>query len=414
MTPDRTPTTMRGRAARVGAIALAAAAIGAGGVIAVDAVRDDDAPAAATTTPAATTGTDTGSLAVALPGSVDFTDIYARRSAGVVSILAGTGDPQADPADPFSPGPRGGRGASQGSGVVIDEEGHVLTNEHVVSGATTVRVTFSSGTTLDAEVVGTDPSTDLALVRVDAPEGGLAPVPLGDSAALEIGEPVLAIGNPFGYAGSASVGIVSGLGRSIVSPNGFSVPDAIQTDAAVNRGNSGGALLNADGELIGVPAQIADSGVSANVGVAFAIPSDTAARVIEALKEDGAVDHAWLGVSVASVDETLQGVDGIGADAGALVTGLAQGGPAERAGLRLGDRLAGSLAGPVCAGGDVITAVEGSEVTDAASLQRAVEDLRPGAEVDLTVVGPQGEERTVTATLAERPEAAPPTTTGCR
>jgi len=314
--------------------------------------------------------------------------------------------------NPFGPGPDR-RGTSQGSGVVVDAEGHIVTNEHVVSGATNVRVTFESGTTLDAEVVGTDPSTDLALIRVDAPEDALNPVPLGDSAGLRVGEPVLAIGNPFGYAGSASVGIVSGLGRSITSPNGFSVPDAIQTDAAVNRGNSGGALLNADGELIGVPAQIADSGVAANVGVAFAIPSDTAARVIAELKEDGTVEHPWLGVTVASVDETLRGVDGIGAERGALVTGVAAGGPAERAGLRIGDRLEGSVAGPVCVGGDVITALGGADVTDAASLQRAVEAQRPGEEVEVVVVDAGGDERTVAVTLAERPEAPPRTTTGC-
>lgn len=407
MTTDR-PRTTRARAARLGVIALAAAAVGAGGVVAYDAVAGDDPPATvatvaepSVTTPAALSATAT-----------DFSQVYAARANGVVSILAGTGADAASGASPspYSPSPQG---ASRGSGVVIDTDGHILTNEHVVSGATTVRVTFASGSTLDARVIGTDPSTDLAVVRVEAPAGSLSPVPIGDSASLRIGEPVLAIGNPFGYAGSATAGIVSGLGRSIRSPNGFSVADAIQTDAAVNHGNSGGALLNEEGELVGVPAQIADSGVDANVGVAFAIPSDTAKRVIAEITENGTVDHAWLGVSSASVDETLRGVDGVGADSGALVTGLAQGGPAARAGLSFGDQLVGSVAGPVCTGGDIITAVDGTAVTDAAALQRLIDAREPGAEVSLTVVDAGGDEREVTLTLAERPDTAPQTAVGC-
>lgn len=407
MSPDR-PSPRRARAARLGVVVLAAAAVGAGGAIAYDTVAGDDPAGTATVAmqaaPAATTPAALSATAT------DFSRIYAERANGVVSILTGAGSEDASGADPLSPSPQG---ASRGSGVVIDTEGHILTNEHVVSGATTVRVTFASGSTLDARVVGTDPSTDLAVVKVEAPAGSLAPVPIGDSSAVEIGEPVLAIGNPFGYAGSATAGIVSGLGRSIRSPNGFSVPDAIQTDAAVNHGNSGGALLNDEGELVGVPAQIADSGVDANVGVAFAIPSDTAKRVIAEITEDGTVDHAWLGVSSASVDETLRGVDGVGADSGALITGIAQGGPAAEAGLSFGDQLVGSVAGPVCTGGDIITAVDGTAVADAAALQRLIDAREPGAEVSLTVVSADGAEREVTVTLAERPDTAPQTAVGC-
>jgi S1-C subfamily serine protease len=398
------PRTTRERAARLGAIALVAAAVGAGGVLAYDTVSGDEAPV--TATPAAAPSTTTPAALSAT--ATDFSEVYAVRANGVVSILAGAGSDA--PTSPYSPSPRG---ASRGSGVVVDTEGHILTNEHVVSGATTVRVTFASGSTLDARVVGTDPSTDLALVRVEAPPGSLSPVPIGDSASLRIGDPVLAVGDPFGYAGSATAGIVSGLGRSIRSPNGFSVPDAIQTDAAVNRGNSGGALLNDRGELIGVPAQIADSGVDANVGVAFAIPSNTAKRVIAEIGEDGTVDHAWLGVSSASVDETLRGVEGVGADRGALITGVARGGPAAKAGLNYGNRLVGSVAGPVCTGGDIITAVDGTAVADAAGLQRLVDAREPGAEVTLTVVDANGGERKVTVTLAERPDTAPQTAVGC-
>ncbi|HMM49323.1 MAG TPA: trypsin-like peptidase domain-containing protein [Miltoncostaeaceae bacterium] len=403
------PPHRRARGLRVGALALAAAVIGAGGALAYDQVSGND-PTPIVTTVAAAQQTTPASLT---SEAHDFSDVYAARANGVVSILAASGPQETDPTAPYPDEQRAPQGAAQGSGVVIDTEGHILTNEHVVSGATRVRVTFASGSTVDAQVVGTDPSTDLALIRVDVPAGSLSPVPLGDSSAVKIGEPVLAIGNPFGYTGSASAGIVSGLGRSIQSPNGFSVPDAIQTDAAVNHGNSGGALLNEAGELIGVPAQIADSGVNANVGVAFAIPSNTAKRVIAGLERGGSVAHAWLGVSTASVDQTLRGVDGISTDSGALVTGLAQNGPAAAAGLRLGERTASSMAGPVCTGGDIITAVDDQQVRDASGLQALIEAREPGANISLTVVGADGQTRTVPVTLAERPDSAPQTTMGC-
>lgn len=403
----------RTRTARTAAVALAAAAIGAGAVVAVDAV-DGGTGGPVTTTVSATTAPAPARTSVAYSGTqMDFSGIYAQRSAGVVSILAAASGTGGTPSSPFAPEPRGGRATAQGSGVVIDADGHILTNEHVVSGADSLRVTFSSGRSVEAAVVGTDPSTDLALLKVDVPSSELTVVPIGRSSELQVGEPVLAIGNPFGYMGSATAGIVSALGRSITSPNGFSVPDAIQTDAAVNHGNSGGALLNTRGELIGIPTQIADSGVNANVGVAFAVPSDTASRVIGELRSGGQVEHAWLGVSSASVDEKLRGVEGIGAERGALITGVAENGPAARAGLAYGDTPADSLAGPVCTGGDVVVAVDGEEVADAAALQRLIDAHRPGDTVRLTVVDARGKERTVEVTLAERPATAPETLTGC-
>lgn len=414
--PRSFPAALRGRTARTGAVALMAAALGAGAVLGLDGLRDGDAAetAALVSTPSPTTP---ASLTFA---QTDFGAIYADRSAGVVSILAASGSDTASQEREWPFRQPGGGGdsetpqtASQGSGIVIDTQGHILTNEHVVSGATTLKVTFSSGTTVDASVVGTDPSTDLAVIRVDVPADQLSPVPLGDSAELAIGDPALVIGNPFGFQGSASAGIISGLGRSIQSPNGFSVPDAIQTDAAINHGNSGGALLDAQGRLIGVPAQIADSGVNANVGVAFAIPVDTAKRVIEQLTTTGEVAHSWLGVSTASVDHTLQGVDGVGADRGALITGVASGGPAQEAGISPGDNLAETLAGPVCTGGDVITAVDGEQVATSQDLQTRVGTHAPGTEVALTVVDSAGERRQVTVTLAARPATAPQTITGC-
>jgi putative serine protease PepD len=361
---------LAGRLARTVAVAAAAAVVGAGVVAAVDVATEP----AATATQAVVETTPVAETAATPSGSaqaVDFSAVYARRRAGVVSIAAGSG-----PA------------AGSGTGVVIDDEGRILTNEHVVSGASSVSVELADGRVAEGTVVGTDPSTDLAMLQVDVPAGELEPIPLGDSSQLAVGDPVLAIGDPFGYEGSASAGIVSGLGRTMVAPNGFSITGAIQTDAAVNHGNSGGALLNARGELVGIPAQIADSGVDGNVGVAFAVPSDTAAEVVAALSGGDEVDHAWLGVST---EDAPSG-------GGARVTGLAAGGPAEEGGLRCGDR---------------IVAVGEASVADSADLQEAVDSRRPGAEVVLRAAGDDGEERAVTATLGERPASAGQAATSC-
>lgn len=361
MPAQRFRKAVTGRVARTAAVALTAAAVGGGVVAAVDAATAPAATAPATvvdTTPASTSATPLGSAR-----TVDFSAVYARRRSGVVSITTA--------------GPRPG----SASGVVIDDEGHVLTNQHVVSGATGVTVELADGRTARATVLGTDPSTDLALLKIEVPAAELEPIPLGDSSQLAVGGPVLAIGDPFGYQGSASAGIVSGLGRTIEAPNGFSITGAIQTDAAVNHGNSGGALLNAAGELVGIPAQIADSGVDGDVGVAFAVPVDTAKQVISTLSEGGQVEHAWLGVS--TEDMALRG--------GAEVNGLAAGGPAEAAGLSCGD---------------VITAAGDTAVRESGDLQGAVDAAAPGAEIVLRVTGADGGKRSVTVTLGRRPASA--------
>ncbi len=390
-----------GGAGRTAAVALSAAVLGGGVVAAVDVARAP-APPATVVSPAVTPVAAAVTAETAGGGTaLDASAVYEGRRSGVVSITTTIGASDGGPG--MAPG---GGGTATGSGVVVDDGGHVLTNAHVVEGATAIRVDLADGTSADATVVGTDPSTDLAVLSIDVPAGGLDPVPLGDSSALAIGDPVLAVGDPFGYAASASAGIVSGLDRSIQAPNGFTITGAIQTDAAVNHGNSGGALLNAAGELVGIPSQIADSGVDGNVGVAFAVPSDTARRVIEAILSDGRVAHAWLGVSTATVDAGLAGTDGVGADAGALVTAVAADGPAARAGLEGGDTAAASDGSAVCVGGDVVTAVDGTPVTDASDLQEAVDARQPGDRVTLTVTGPDGAERHVEVTLGTRPATA--------
>ena len=399
---------VRSRAAGTAAVALVAALVGGGVVAVVDGSGggSDTSSLSPTLTVAATDGApaSTTSAATAVTATaVDFSAIYAKRRAGVVSITSTV---------PASGGPGGGGSSTQeGSGVVIDTEGHVLTNDHVVDGATAVKVELSTGTTVSAKVVGTDRSTDVALLDIDVPAADLDPIPLGRSSTLKVGQPVLAIGDPFGYQASASAGIVSGLDRSIEAPNGFTITGAVQTDAAVNHGNSGGALLDANGALVGIPAQIADSGVDANVGVAFAVPVDTARKIVDEISADGTVEHAWLGVTTATVDSGLAGLKDVGADAGALVTGVVAGGPAAKAGLGGGSRVATDDGQQVCVGGPVVTAVDGTAVKDASDLQNAIDASSPGAAVTLTVVDPGGGERSVRVTLGTRPASSTQTRT---
>jgi S1-C subfamily serine protease len=294
---------------------------------------------------------------------------------------------------------------------VIDTEGHILTNAHVIDGERTVSVAFADGTTAKATVVGRDNSTDLAVLDVDLPASRLHPVPLGSSAGLRVGDWVMAIGDPFGYDRSASVGIVSGLDRQIQALNGFTIAGAIQTDAAINHGSSGGALLDDHGRLIGITAQIADSGVDGNVGVGFAIPVDTASRVADQLEHGGKVAHAWLGISGADASQ-LSGQSGIGTDSGAVVTGVVDGSPAAKAGLKAGTG-SGTSAAPSCAGADVITAVDGRAVSGMADLQQAISAAAPGATLTFTVVAADGTSRQVPVTLAAQPSSAPEPQTGC-
>ncbi len=295
-------------------------------------------------------------------------EIYRRSAKSVVEItVRGTSRSQF---------PFGGSQESvgQGSGFVYDSVGHVVTNEHVVDGATGVTVKLAEGKTYSAKVVGTDASTDLAVLDVDAPASALTPLALGDSSTLSVGDGVVAIGSPFGLQNSVTTGVVSALHRTIDSPNGFAIDDAIQTDAAINHGNSGGPLLDASGSVVGVTAQIeSDSG--GNEGVGFAIPSDTVRAVVSQIVGGGKVVHAYLGVSVAT------------ASGGAKIGAVRNGAPAAKAGLQVGD---------------LITSVAGTSVRSTNDLQRAIDARKPGDKVSLTIVR-NGIRRTISVTLGTRP-----------
>lgn len=342
-------------------------------------VRDASTPA--TAAPVASTGE-----------SLSVSEIYREVADGVVEIAVSStaGD------TPFGGGETR-RG--QGSGFVYDDAGHVVTNYHVVEGATSVEVTLADGSTHSARVLGSDPSTDLAVLEVDAPAGTLAPLAIGDSDALEVGEQVVAIGSPFGLDATVTSGIVSALERRITAPNGFAIDAAIQTDAAINHGNSGGPLLNGRAEVVGVNSQIeTDSG--GNVGIGFAVPTSAVQEVVSQILESGSVEHAYLGVGVETIPADV--AEQLGVPAGVALTQVREGAPAAAAGLRAatGSRTVDGVAYPT--GGDVVTEIEGTAVASAEELQDLIAEHAPGDAIELTVVR-DGETQTVTVTLGTRP-----------
>lgn len=324
-------------------------------------------------------------------------EVYARDGRGVVSV---------DVAATSGVGPAGG------SGFVVDEAGHIVTNQHVVEDAEGISVRFADGVRREAEVVGQDPSTDVAVIQVDAPREALQPLTLGDSDSLGVGEPVIAIGNPLNVGISVTTGIVSGLGRPIEAPNDYTINDAIQTDAAINPGNSGGPLLDSRGTVIGVNAQIA-SASGGFEGVGFAVPIDTVKGVVTQLITEGEVVHGYIGVSMfqLGIDElsayaglsnaTLEEEYGLPAN-GAIVSEVTPGGPAEKAGISGGEleQIEG-IAVPI---GDVITRIEDEPVTTSDDVIEVVNSVKPGDRLGMTVVSPGEEERRVEVTVGTRPE----------
>jgi putative serine protease PepD len=290
--------------------------------------------------------------------------IYRNNYKGVVEITVQQG----------SNGVGGGGGAAEGSGFVYDAKGDVVTNDHVVQNAGSIKVTFWNGKTYSASVVGTDPTTDLAVVKVDAPASLLHPLDLGDSSALQVGDGVVAIGSPFGLQETVTSGIVSALHRSISSLTNFTIPDAVQTDAAINHGNSGGPLFNTAGQVVGVNSQIrSDSG--GNEGVGFAIPSNTVRSVVTQLIATGKARHAYLGVSIDSTASV------------ARLAGVPTGTPAAKAGLKQGD---------------VVTTIDGKTISTPDALASAINGYKPGDTITLTYER-GGQSHTVQIKLASRP-----------
>jgi putative serine protease PepD len=319
---------------------------------------------------------NTTSTAVAAPGvsnvassSLSVGEIAKASIPSVVEVDATATASQS----PF-PGSAQGGGTAQGTGFVYDSKGNIVTNDHVISGSSSVSVKLSDGSTYKATVVGSDPSTDLAVLHIDAPASKLVPLALADSSKVSIGDGVVAIGNPFGLDGSVTSGIVSALNREIVAPDNTPIEGAIQTDAAINHGNSGGPLLNSQGQVIGVTSQIqSDSG--GNDGVGFAVPSNTVSSIASQLISTGKAQHALLGVSVKTA-----------ASGGVTVSAVSSGSGAASAGLKAGD---------------LITAVNGTKVTTAEKLRAIVAGDKPGDKITLTITR-NGASQTLNATLGSK------------
>jgi S1-C subfamily serine protease len=332
-------------------------------------------------------------------------DIYERYAPGVVFVRSEITQQTQNPFDPF-----GGaqRSEATGSGFVIDASGDILTNNHVIDGATpdSITVQFADKKTVKATVVGKDPSTDLALLKVD-PEGlKLKALPLGSSKDVHVGDPTIAIGNPFGLDRTLTTGVVSALQRQIQAPNGFAIRDVIQTDAAINPGNSGGPLIDSAGRVIGINSQIETGGGSqGNVGIGFAVPIDTAKSILENLKKGETVQRAYLGITSLTVDGQLDALN-LPVDHGALVQSVEANSPAELAGLKAGDlqaTLSGSSSNDsVVLGGDIITKVDGKAITSSEQLSQLVTSHKPGDKVKVEIVRKK-DTKTLTVTLTKRP-----------
>ena len=344
-----------------------------------------------------------GTVASDTSSTLTARDIYKRDAPGVVLIRSQIVQ-QTD--SPFGFGQQSQQGTATGSGFVIDKSGEILTNAHVIDGASKVTVQFADDKTVDAKVVGKDSSTDLALLKVDTDGLDLHPLSLGSAKQSQVGDPVIAIGNPFGQDRTLTTGVVSALQRKIQAPNGFAIDNVIQTDAAINPGNSGGPLIDAAGRVIGINSQIETGGSGdGSVGIGFAVPIDTARTVLPQLEKGGSVQRAYLGVSSLTIDGSLSGLN-LPVSSGALVQSVQQGSPADKAGIQ-----AGSISGQmdsgesVQIGGDIIQAIDGKTVATADDVGTLITGKKPGDTITIKLLR-NGKTVNVKLKLANRPSTA--------
>ena len=330
--------------------------------------------------------------------TIDPAAIYKADAPGVVLVESRV---TATAAGPF--GPERQRGIAEGSGFMIAGHGSILTNYHVVAGASKTTVTLKDGKVYDAQLVGSDPSTDVAVLRIDAPASELKPLPLGDSSKLQVGQPVVAIGNPLGYSGTETQGIISALHRDIQAPNGFAIPGAIQTDAPLTNGSSGGPLIDSSGRVVGITSQVAASqnGTTQADGIGFAVPINTAKEVVQQLDQSGKVVHPYLGISGYGITPDI--ASHFPTDKGVVVAKVAPGSPAKKAGIRGGNRVANTGGSQIITGGDVIVAVDGKPVADMSQLEAMISKDKVGQQITLKILR-GSQPMNVQVTLANRPQ----------
>ena len=336
-------------------------------------------------------------------GGLTARDIYRRAAPGVVYIRARSVQQTQSPFDVF---PRTQENLSTGSGFVLDDKGDILTNAHVVASSLDVRVSFSDHRTVSARVIGKDADTDLAVLAVNPKEVKLHPLALGDSGAVRVGDPTVAIGNPFGLERTLTTGVVSATKRTIQAPDGFEIDGVIQTDAAINPGNSGGPLLDATGRVIGINSQIETGGNGqGSVGIGFAVPIDTARKLLPELERNGKVDRGFLGVEQPlTIDESLSDLN-LPVPHGVLVQTVTPGSPAAKAGIMGGNIIAQLAGNEIRLGGDIITAIDGKRIRTSEDLAKVIAGKKQGDKVKIDLVR-QGKRLTVEVALAARPAQA--------
>lgn len=389
-TPDESTEKKPSTARRVGAMALPAVvgAVAALGVLAGTGqlgggdttIIRETAGGATTITTSRDAAADAEAESATPSKGLSVAEVVKRESPAVVLISNETS-----------------QGGSLGSGFLIDDKGHIITNAHVVDGATKTTVTFQDGAEAKGTILGVDKSTDVALVKIDKVPAGVRPVPLGNSSELTVGQEVVAIGNPYGYSGTATTGIVSALKRAIESPSGFTIQNAIQTDAAINQGNSGGPLFDRDGRVIGINSQIASEN-GGNVGIGFAVPIDTVRPIVASIIASGKAQHAWIGIQGRELTPGLAQKLGLEGKRGVIVASLDERGPASDAGITASE----NPDAEVPKGGDLIVAVNGTPVTDMADVSEAVASRKVGDTITVTVLR-DGKSQTLTLTLKDRP-----------
>jgi putative serine protease PepD len=338
-------------------------------------------------------------------------EAYVRDAPGVAFVTSTV--VQKSEASPFNLfGEESQRqGTATGSGIVIDSNGTILTNYHVIENAIKVTVSFEKGKSVEAQVVGKDPSDDLAILHISTDGLTLHPLRLGDSSAVEVGDPVYAIGNPFDLERTLTTGVISALQRQITAPNGFTIDNVLQTDAPINPGNSGGPLLNVEGEVIGINSQIETGGSGdGSVGIGFSIPINTAKEKIAELEKGGTVRGAYLGLTSLTIDGALSALN-LPVKAGALVQSVEPGTAAAKAGIRGGSVSTTTEDGQVAVGGDIIVKIDGKEVASSEALANDIEEKKPGEKITIELLRATGkgsyEHKTLNVTLGERPNSVP-------
>jgi putative serine protease PepD len=356
----------------------------AGGVIALVIASGSNSTRSVTTTVIQQGSAQSEPTAIRTTGGMTINQIYKSASPGVVDILV-TSQSQSPSLGFFGGGGTTQKSEGEGAGVVYNTNGDILTDEHVVAGATSVKVTFQDGQTAPAKVLGSDPSTDVGVIKVNVPASELHPIPLANSNDAEVGDPVVAIGSPFSLPETTTAGIVSQTGRSIQAPNQYTIPNAIQTDAAINPGNSGGPLLNADAQVLGLNDQIETnnttaSGEGSSSGVGFATPINADARVANEIIAGKTVQHAYVGVELSGISA-----------GGAQISVVQPGTPATAAGLE---------------SGDLITAIDSHQVTSTDQFIATIDNYSPGQTVTLTVKR-AGQIKQIKVHLGVRPAASP-------